>query len=713
MHMRTILQRSFMATAMVAAAAMMNAQSVELSVDQYQSMKSAGTLPSAFTVRYSTLPVATVKPAKGKPNSGGQPKGGGSNGFCNCWIEPDNDYTLAMGPNDDFSSDLITLPFQFNLYGQFYSDCYINNNGNVSFNAPYGTYSANPFPTAGFTMVAPFWADVDTRGEDGNGLNGGTVKYKITPTAMFVNWTEVGYFASQTDKHNTFQLIITDGTDPVIGVGNNVAFCYKDMEWTTGSASQGVGGFGGIPSTVGANEGNGTDFIQFTRNDHDGVDYDGPFGVPDGVSWLDFKSFRFTTAVTTQNIPPIVNSNFLCDTVEVCMGELVDFNVTFITPEGDQSIISATAIAPTIDNFANTVTNNGTNATINVQFIPLISDTGFHVVTFTGQDNGADSLESTVSIVLAVYYTPAPPPVITGDTLACEGQGVVLTAGAGYDDYIWTNGFNGPTILVGPGSYMCLATSGNCRLASNEITVYEVPNPEPDVTGQLFSCGGLPATLGTDEDYAQYLWSNGSTDDGVTVGTGSYFVTVTDANGCFANSDTVNVVSANDPVCGIDSDSDQGVFPGTTVVFNSTSTVDGSTIVSTEWFLDGTSVGAGGTYTQLFDTPGTYPVTITVTTADGCSSTCTYTQIVIPTEIEVPNVFSPNGDGKNDALTFSGVEYYPNSRLDVYNRWGQVVFESSSYKNTWRAPNVAEGTYYYVLKLENGKEYTGHVTLLR
>lgn len=702
-----------MATAMVAAAAMMNAQSVELSVEQYQSMKSAGTLPSAFTVRYSTLPVATVKPAKGKPHSGGQPKGGGSNGSCNCWIEPDNDYSLAMGPNDDFSSNLINLPFDFNLYGVLYNTCYINNNGNVSFDTPYGTFSASPFPTAGFAMVAPFWADVDTRGDDNNGLNGGTVKYKITPTAMFVNWTDVGYFPSATDKHNTFQLIITDGTDPVIGVGNNVSFCYKDMEWTTGSASGGTNGFGGTPSTIGANEGNGTDFIQFTRNDHDGLDYDGPFGAADGVSWLDYKSFRFTTAVTTQNIPPIINSNFLCDTVEVCMGELVDFNVTFITPEGDQEIISTTASAPTIDNFASTVTNNGTNATINVQFIPLISDTGFHVVTFTGQDNGTDSLESTVSIVLAVYYTPAPPPVITGDTLACEGQGVVLSAGGGYDDYIWTNGFNGPTILVGPGSYMCLATSGNCRLASNQITVYEVPNPEPEIAGQLFSCGGLPATLVTDEDFAQYLWSNGSTSDGVTVGTGSYFVTVTDVNGCFANSDTVNVVSANDPICGIDSDSDQGVFPGTTIVFTSTSTIDGSTIVSTVWSIDSTIFGTGSSYTQLFDTPGTYPITVTVTTADGCSSACTYTQIVIPTEIEVPNVFSPNGDGKNDALTFSGVEYYPNSRLDVYNRWGQMVFESSSYKNTWRAPNVSEGTYYYVLKLENGKEYTGHVTLLR
>jgi gliding motility-associated-like protein len=715
MHMRTILQRLCSATALVVAASAMNAQSTLLSVEEYQQMKAQGTLPSAYSVRYSTLPPAQVKPAKGKPHSGGQPKGGGSNGFCNCWIEPDNDYTLAMTPNDDGSSALMVLPFDFNLYGQLYNNCYINNNGNVSFGSPYGTYSANPFPTAGFTMVAPFWADVDTRGSDCTGQigDGGEVLYKITPTAMFVNWVEVGYYGCLVDKKNTFQLIITDGTDPVIGIGNNVAFCYKDMQWTTGNASQGVNGFGGIPSTVGANEGNGTDFIQFTRNDHEGVDYDGPFGVADGVSWLDYKSFRFTTAVSTQNIPPIVNSNFLCDTVEVCMGELVDFSVTFLTPEEDQAIINTSAIAPTIDNFASTVINNGSNATIHVQFIPLLADTGFHIVTFTGQDNGADSLESTVSIVLAVYYTPAPPPVITGDTLACEGQGVVLSAGGGYDDYIWTNGYNGPVVLVGPGSYMCLATSGNCRLASNQITVYPVPNPEPDITGDLFSCGGQPATLGTDEDYVQYLWSNGSTDDGITVGTGSYFVTVTDDNGCFANSDTVDVLSANDPAAGIASDSPPGVFPGSTVVFTNTSTIDGGTIVSIVWSIDSTILGTGNTLTQLFDTPGTYPITITVTTADGCTGTFTYQQIVIPTEIEVPNVFSPNGDGQNDALEFSGVQYYPNTRLNVYNRWGQSIFESTSYKNTWRAPDVAEGTYYYVLKLENGKEYTGHVTLLR
>lgn len=700
-------------------------QGVNLSVDEYQRLKADGNLPAEFHVAYSTLPPAAVKAGVGKkPAKGGQPKGGGGevNGDCDCWIAPDDTYTLAMSPNDDQSSSQITLPFTFNLYGDLSNTCYINNNGNISFGAPYFTYSAEGFPSTNYVMVAAFWADVDTRGS-------GQVLYKITPTALYVNWVDVGYYSMQTDKLNNFQLIITDGTDPVIGVGNNVAFCYKDMQWTTGAAScggggtctyngqtytcGGTGGFCGYPSTVGANRGNGTDFIQFTRNDHPGTDYDGPFGSADGVDWLDFKSFRFTTAVSTQNIPPIVNSNFLCDTVEVCMGELVNFDVTFLTPEDDQQIINTTADAPSIDNFASTVLNNGTNATINVQFIPQIADTGYHVVTFTGQDNGQDSLTSTVSIVLAVYYTPAPPPVIAGDTLSCEGQGVVLSAGSGYENYVWSNGYNGPVVLVGEGTYMCIATSGNCRLASNLITVYEVPNPDPVITGQLFSCGGTPATLGTTEQYAQYAWSNGEAGSNITVGTGSYFVTVTDDNGCAANSDTVNVLSANDPVA-IITGCTSTVFPPSEVTFYSASTIDGGTIVDADWTINDTVPVVGSDSIMYeFTAPGTYAVTLAVTTADGCTDTVTCHQLVLPLEIEVPNVFSPNGDGKNDVLEFTGVEYFPGNHLRVFNRWGQPIYEASSYKNTWRASGVPEGTYFYVLKLPNGKEYTGHVTLLR
>ncbi len=65
--------------------------------------------------------------------------------------------------NDDGSTNLIPLGFSFCFYGTTYTDCYINNNGNISFGSPYSTFSSNPFPDPGFEMIAPFWGDVDTR----------------------------------------------------------------------------------------------------------------------------------------------------------------------------------------------------------------------------------------------------------------------------------------------------------------------------------------------------------------------------------------------------------------------------------------------------------------------------------------------------------------------------------------------------------------------
>jgi hypothetical protein len=193
---------------------LLQAQSVNLTVEEYETMKASGTLPPQFHVSYSTLPAPPVSPMNQAKGGGG----GGTGGNCNCWIQPDNTYTLALQPNDDGSSTLITLPFQFNLYGDLYNTCYVNNNGNVSFVNSFGTYSSQAFPTTDFRMVAPFWADVDTRN------NGGTVKFKLTPNALYVNWDSVGYYNQQTDKLNTFQLIISDGTNTDVGIGSNVSF---------------------------------------------------------------------------------------------------------------------------------------------------------------------------------------------------------------------------------------------------------------------------------------------------------------------------------------------------------------------------------------------------------------------------------------------------------------------------------------------------------
>ncbi|MBK8582719.1 MAG: hypothetical protein IPL86_13105 [Flavobacteriales bacterium] len=80
------------------------------------------------------------------------------------------------------------------------------------------------------------------------------------------------------DKLNTFQLIISDGTDPAIPGGNNVSFCYGRYAMDHRGCIGRHWRFGGTPATVGANRGDGINYLQLGQFDHDSTDWDGPFG---------------------------------------------------------------------------------------------------------------------------------------------------------------------------------------------------------------------------------------------------------------------------------------------------------------------------------------------------------------------------------------------------------------------------------------------------
>lgn len=166
---------------------------------------------------------------------------------------------LANFPgNDDGSTAAQSLGFNINFNGINYSNLFVNNNGNVTFNAPLSTFT--PFGiTGGSTpMLAPFFADVDTR-------TGTTVKYGTNTlnghNVFGVNWIDVGYYSNHIDKTNSFQLIVTDRSDT--GAGNfDFEFNYDRILWETGDASQGVNGFGGTPAHAGYTNGAGT-FFEF------------------------------------------------------------------------------------------------------------------------------------------------------------------------------------------------------------------------------------------------------------------------------------------------------------------------------------------------------------------------------------------------------------------------------------------------------------------
>ncbi|MBL7962699.1 MAG: gliding motility-associated C-terminal domain-containing protein [Flavobacteriales bacterium] len=372
-------------------------------MQDYQTLKDQGKIPASYTGFAQSLaqPSKNVKPPLGAPKSGP----------CDCWIAPDATYTLAMPPNDDGSSGMIPLPFSFNLYGTNYTSLYINNNGNVSFGAPYGAFSSSAFPNANFVMVAPFWGDVDTRP-----AGGGSVWYKVTPTAIYVNWVAVGYYSMQTNMLNSFQLILTDGNDPNIGIGKNVQFCYQDMQWTTGSASGGTGGFGGTPSTVGANRGNGIDYIQFGRFNAPGTLYFGPLAGNSQVSWLDYKNFTFTTAVSTSNIPPIGTGTYLCDTLETCAGMMNILDMTFLSPEPGQTTTAITSCA-TLSNYTTSSYTPGNTCQITGQFTPLPTELGYHQVLFEATDNGTPPLTATYYIVVHVFPAAA---TASGSVTVCS-----------------------------------------------------------------------------------------------------------------------------------------------------------------------------------------------------------------------------------------------------------------------------------------------------
>ncbi len=359
---------------------------------EYQQLKASGLIDQNASYNFSDLAFPSNIKYAGTMEK---------NGVCDCMVPLDSTFLLAMQPNDDGSSDLINLPFTFDFYGNQYNSLYINNNGNISFVSPYITFTPNPFPDSSYNMIAPFWADVDTRGTyDSLGVStgdGGSVWYKITPTSLIVNWNQVGYFSNHTDLVSTFQLIISNGSDSLVSAGGNVSFCYQDMQWTTGDVSQGVGGFGGVPATVGVNVGNGTDFFQVGQFDQSGTAFDGPINLNDGVDFLDGQEIYFNVAgMSTTNTPPLLISSTICDTIDVYTGDTlgksgnsIDFSFGIMTPETNQTIVTSHNTNAPIGVFSYTSNNIGNQFyNVNATFNAAGVSPGIYTVDFTATDDG-------------------------------------------------------------------------------------------------------------------------------------------------------------------------------------------------------------------------------------------------------------------------------------------------------------------------------------
>jgi len=113
------------------------------------------------------------------------------------------------------------------------------------------------------------------------------------------------------------------------------------------------------------------------------------------------------------------------------------------------------------------------------------------------------------------------------------------------------------------------------------------------------------------------------------------------------------------------------------------------------------------------------PVTYTVigTDINGCTDTALVT-ITVANTIVFPDGITPNGDGLNETWVIQLIKEFPDAVVQIYNRWGQKVFESVGYTEEWdgtmNGKKLPVGTYYYVIDLGPELEkFAGPITLMR
>jgi gliding motility-associated-like protein len=443
-----------------------------------------------------------------------------------------------------------------------------------------------------------------------------------------------------------------------------------------------------------------------------------------------------TNTVTITNPTPVVASVAL-DSVIICAGGTSSLSAT---ATGGTGVYTYVWMSPPVQ-------NGGT--------LPFSqSQTTTYTVTAYDQNNCASPPDTVVGVVYSMNQSSI---TATGDSLICPGHSAAVfvqlnSTNTGPLTYSWTNlAGNGPGAYVVtpnvPTTYVVTVTNSCGIVVKDSITVGFNPPPTVTlVTNSNAICA--PSTIqyfdasvsgNPNDPIVSWLWNFG---DGGTstlpdpdheyTAPGSYNIslTVTTAGGCI-NSNSAqpfNVQAYPFPNAAFTPNATTLNMPYDQLICTNQSTpVAGSTY---QW-----NFGDGSTSTLLnphhsYNSVGTYEIELITTTSHGCRDTA-YAEVTTDADVVFPNVFTPNPNGGNgggyNPFDNSNDVFYPftagvtDYHLQVFNRWGELIFESKDINIGWdgyyRGKICQQDVYIYkaYLKLNNGKEYdkTGDITLLQ
>lgn len=337
----------------------------------------------------------------------------------------------------------------------------------------------------------------------------------------------------------------------------------------------------------------------------------------------------------------------------------------------------------------------------------------------------------------------------------CNGEAVLeveTIGGYGPFSFAWSTGAS-DTLAVNavetdePGAAQVTVTDV-CGNEQSATITYTMP-PELIVYGEQVNsplCPGdeavLEAGISTGVGPFTYEWSSGGNDVTETVNFNSSQIvtlTVTDACGIEDSFDVDVEYPVWDPIAGNDPEVCLGIQGDLNLTggvgeedlagnwvgqyefytwqysnYDSNGNPQDSAFVMVDQTLDSLVVfiGPSGNFQA-----GLTQDEMDVYVIDQCGAQGMFTVFVEACDTEIPNVFSPNGDTKNDFFRIPGIEGFPNSKLEIYNRWGNVIYQSNDYGGGWdgRINNepVADGTYYYILRRSDGENFHGPLTITR
>lgn len=318
--------------------------------------------------------------------------------------------------------------------------------------------------------------------------------------------------------------------------------------------------------------------------------------------------------------------------------------------------------------------NGSTSANI------IVNAPGTYTVTVTG--NGGCT--ATASQVINSSNGPTALITPSGSTNFCSGGSVTLTASGG-NTYSWNNGSTNAAITVSAsGIFTVTVTDANgCSATAQQTVVVTVPTASITPGGPTTFCPGGSVTL-TANTANSYLWSNGATSQSITASaSGTYTVTVVDANNCTATA-SQQVTVNNNPSTTITPQS------STICANGGSTTLTAGTGISFSWSNGGT------TQTISVNAPGTYTVTVTISA--GCTASASQSITQLPA-IAISGNTTPSS-GTNGTID-----------ITVTNAFNPTTYQWSNGASSQDVANLAPGAYTVTVTDANGCSATQQFTV--